>query len=329
MADAVLEVKNLETHLASREGAVKAVNDVSFTLLHGETLGIVGESGSGKTMTALSIMGLVPNPPGEVVGGSVILDGENITELSDKEVRKRRSTKMGMVFQDPATSLNPTMKVGPQISETMQLHLGHDEQTARKRTVEILERVGIPSPESRYYDYPYQFSGGMRQRAMIAIALSCDPLLLIADEPTTALDVTVQAQLLDLVRDLKDERGMSIIWITHDLGVVAELCDRVAVMYAGHIVETGSVDEIFASPKHRYTSLLLKSLPSMERRESDRLTAIAGLPPSLANLKPGCPFARRCDAPVDRCLEENPELMETGEGHFAACWNTIKDGEET
>jgi len=329
VADAVLEVKNLETHLASREGAVKAVNDVSFTLLQGETLGIVGESGSGKTMTALSIMGLVPNPPGEIVGGSVILDGENITELSDKEVRKRRSTKMGMVFQDPATSLNPTMKVGPQISETMQLHLGHDEQTARKRTVEILERVGIPSPESRYYDYPYQFSGGMRQRAMIAIALSCDPLLLIADEPTTALDVTVQAQLLDLVRDLKDERGMSVIWITHDLGVVAELCDRVAVMYAGHIVETAPVDEIFASPKHRYTSLLLKSLPSMERRESARLTAIAGLPPSLANLKPGCPFARRCDAPVDRCLEENPELMETGDGHFAACWNTLADGQGT
>jgi len=329
VADAVLEVKNLETHLASREGAVKAVNDVSFTLLQGETLGIVGESGSGKTMTALSIMGLVPNPPGEVVGGSVILDGENITELSDREVRQRRSTKMGMVFQDPATSLNPTMKVGPQISETMQLHLGHDEQTARKRTVEILERVGIPSPESRYYDYPYQFSGGMRQRAMIAIALSCDPLLLIADEPTTALDVTVQAQLLDLVRDLKDERGMSVIWITHDLGVVAELCDRVAVMYAGHIVETAPVDEIFASPKHRYTSLLLKSLPSMERRESARLTAIAGLPPSLANLKPGCPFARRCDAPVDRCLEENPELMETGDGHFAACWNTLADGQGT
>lgn len=330
MPEAVLEVKNLETHLASREGPVKAVNNVSFTVMQGETLGIVGESGSGKTMTALSIMGLVPNPPGEVVGGSVILDGENITELSDKEVRKRRSTKMGMVFQDPATSLNPTMKVGPQISETMQLHLGYDEKTARNRTVEILERVGIPSPESRYYDYPYQFSGGMRQRAMIAIALSCDPLLLIADEPTTALDVTVQAQLLDLVRDLKEERGMSVIWITHDLGVVAELCDRVLVMYAGHIVETGTVEQIFASPKHRYTSLLLKSLPSMEKRESDkRLTAIAGLPPSLANLKPGCPFARRCDAPVDRCLEENPALTEVGEGHFAACWNTVADGEGT
>jgi oligopeptide/dipeptide ABC transporter ATP-binding protein len=325
VAEAVLEIKNLETHLASREGAVKAVNDVSFTLLQGETLGIVGESGSGKTMTALSIMGLVPNPPGEVVGGSVVLDGENLTELSDDEVRKRRSTKMGMVFQDPATSLNPTMKVGPQIAETMQQQLGFDEATARQRTVEILERVGIPSPESRYYDYPFQFSGGMRQRAMIAIALSCDPLLLIADEPTTALDVTVQAQLLDLVRDLKTELGMSVIWITHDLGVVADLCDRVAVMYAGHIVETGSVDQMFTSPKHRYTSLLLKSLPSMEKRSSDRLTAIAGLPPSLANLKPGCPFAPRCDAPIDRCLEENPVLTESGDNRFAACWNTLND----
>ena len=327
MAEAVLEIQNLETHLASREGAVKAVNGVSFSLMQGETLGIVGESGSGKTMTALSIMGLVPNPPGKIVGGQVILDGENITELPDKEVRKRRSSKMGMVFQDPATSLNPTMKVGPQIAETMQLHLGYDENTARKQSIAILDRVGIPSAESRYYDYPFQFSGGMRQRAMIAIALSCDPLLLIADEPTTALDVTVQAQLLDLVRDLKEERGMSVIWITHDLGVVAELCDRVSVMYAGHIVETASVDQIFTSPKHRYTSLLLKSLPSMEKRKSTRLTAIAGLPPSLANLKDGCPFAPRCDAPVDRCLEENPSLKEMGENSFAACWNTIPNGE--
>ena len=323
MAEPVLSVENLETHLASREGVVKAVNDVSFTLAQGETLGIVGESGSGKTMTALSIMGLVPNPPGEVVGGRVILDGEDMTKLSDLEIRRRRSTKMGMIFQDPATSLNPTMKVGPQISETMQVHLGLDEVTARRRAAAILDRVGIPSAESRYYDYPFQFSGGMRQRAMIAIALSCDPLLLIADEPTTALDVTVQAQLLDLVRDVKEERGMAVIWITHDLGVVAELCDRVAVMYAGFIVETAPVGEIFVNPKHRYTSLLLQSLPSMEGREADRLTSISGLPPSLANLKPGCPFAGRCDAPVDRCLEENPALMAVGDSHHAACWNTV------
>ena len=319
----VLTVENLETHLASREGPVKALNKVSFTVDQRETLGIVGESGSGKTMTALSIMGLVPNPPGEVVGGRVVLDGEVITQLSDREIRERRATKMGMIFQDPATSLNPTMKVGPQIAETMQVHLGFDEQTARKRAVEILGRVGIPSAASRYYDHPFQFSGGMRQRAMIAIALSCDPLLLIADEPTTALDVTVQAQLLDLVRDLKAERGMSVIWITHDLGVIAELCDRVAVMYAGFIVETAPVEEIFENPKHRYTSLLLRALPSMEKRETDRLQSIFGLPPHLANLKPGCPFAPRCDAPVDRCAKENPSLMEVGEGHGAACWNPL------
>ena len=274
VAQPVLTVENLETHLYSREGIVKPVNDVSFTVSQGETLGIVGESGCGKTMTALSIMGLVPNPPGEVVGGRVILDGEELLGLSDIEVRRRRSTKMGMVFQDPATSLNPTMKVGPQIAETIRVHLGLDKGTARARSVEILDRVGIPSAAARYYDYPFQFSGGMRQRVMIAIALSCRPLLLIADEPTTALDVTVQAQLLDLVRDLKDERGMSVIWITHDLGVVAELCDRVAVMYAGFIVETGPVDKIFENPKHRYTSLLLRALPSMDERHSDQLASI-------------------------------------------------------
>ncbi len=323
MVNTVLSVENLETHLASREGAIKAVNDVSFQVEQGETLGIVGESGSGKTMTALSVMGLVPNPPGRIVGGRVELDGEAITELSDKELRERRATKMGMVFQDPATSLNPTMKVGPQIAETMQVHLGYNEATARKRAIEILDRVGIPSAESRYYDYPFQFSGGMRQRAMIAIAVSCDPLLLIADEPTTALDVTVQAQLLDLVRDLKEERGTSVIWITHDLGVIAELCDRVAVMYAGFIVETAPVQEIFENPKHRYTSLLLRALPSMERREADRLESIVGLPPHLANLKPGCPFAPRCDGPVDRCTEENPALAEMGPSHYAACWNPL------
>ena len=326
VANAVLSVDNLETHLASREGAIKAVNKVSFDVQPGETLGIVGESGSGKTMTALSIMGLVPNPPGQIVGGSVALDGEVITDLSDKDLRERRATKMGMVFQDPATSLNPTMKVGPQIAETMQVHLGHDEATARNRAIEILDRVGIPSAESRYYDYPFQFSGGMRQRAMIAIAVSCDPLLLIADEPTTALDVTVQAQLLDLVRDLKEERGTSVIWITHDLGVIAELCDRVAVMYAGFIVEMAPVQEIFENPKHRYTSMLLRALPSMERREADRLESIHGLPPHLANLRPGCPFAPRCDGPVDQCTEENPTLIEVGADHSAACWNPLTAG---
>ncbi|MFL2746734.1 MAG: ABC transporter ATP-binding protein [Dehalococcoidia bacterium] len=322
--DAVLEVENLQTHLGSREGTVKAVSGSSFQVNKGETLGIVGESGCGKTMTALSIMGLVPPQLGGVVGGSIVLDGEDLAQMQDAEIRKRRSTKMGMIFQDPATSLNPTMKVGPQIAETLQIHMGLDEKTARTRVVQLLERVGIPSPATRYYEYPFQFSGGMRQRVMIAIALSCNPMLLIADEPTTALDVTVQAQLLELVKELQKEEGMSVIWITHDLGVVAELCDRVAVMYAGYIVETGTADDIFFKPKHRYTAALLKSLPTMDKRSTDELASIPGIVPSLANLKPGCPFMNRCDSAVDKCGEENPLLEEMSKDHMAACWNPVK-----
>lgn len=322
--DAVLEVENLQTHLGSREGTVKAVSGSTFQVNKGETLGIVGESGCGKTMTALSIMGLVPPQLGGVVGGSIVLDGEDLAQMQDSEIRKRRSTKMGMIFQDPATSLNPTMKVGPQIAETLQIHMGLDEKTARTRVVQLLDRVGIPSPATRYYEYPFQFSGGMRQRVMIAIALSCNPMLLIADEPTTALDVTVQAQLLELVKELQKEEGMSVIWITHDLGVVAELCDRVAVMYAGFIVETGTADDIFFRPKHRYTSSLLKSLPTMDKRSADELASIPGIVPSLANLQPGCPFMNRCDNAVDKCAEENPVLEEMGKNHMAACWNPVK-----
>ena len=317
----VLRLEGLETHLRSREGTIKPVNKISLTVNKGETLGLVGESGCGKTMTSLSIMGLIPPHLGGVVGGRIVLDGEDIIGLPDSELRLRRSTKMGMIFQDPATSLNPTMRVGPQISETMQVHLGYDEKTARSRTIQILDRVGIPSAAARYRDYPFQFSGGMRQRVMIAIALCCDPLLLIADEPTTALDVTVQAQLLDLIKEIKEERGMSVIWITHDLGVIAELCDRVAVMYAGFIVETGTAEDIFFRPKHRYSSLLLRALPSTEKRRADTLASIGGLPPFLANLRPGCPFAPRCDGAIDRCLEDNPSLEEMGEHHMAACWN--------
>jgi len=322
----VLTVENLETHLGSREGVIKAVNGSSFTVDKGETLCIVGESGSGKTMTALSIMGLVPSPPLEAISGKVILDGEDMLQLSDGQIRERRSTKMGMIFQDPENSLNPTVKIGPQIAETMQVHLGVDEKTARGRAVRIMDRVGIPTAATRYYDYPFQFSGGMRQRVMIAIALCCDPMLLIADEPTTALDVSVQAQLLDLVRELQAERGMSVIWITHDLGVVAELADRVAVMYAGYIVEEAPVEDIFFRPKHRYTAALLESLPKVESK-GGTLTAIIGMPPSLANLAPGCPFADRCAAPVDRCREENPPLMDMDENHISACWNPPTEAE--
>ena len=321
MSEPVLSIRELETHLYSREGTIRPVNRVSFDIHQGETLGIVGESGSGKTMTALSIMGLIPKNLGGVVGGSVVLDGEDLAKMTDTEVRRRRSTKMGMIFQDPATSLNPTMKVGPQIAETMKTHLGINDSTARSRAIELLDRVGIPSPESRYNNYPFQFSGGMRQRVMIAIALSCDPLLLIADEPTTALDVTIQAQLLDFVREIKEERGMSVMWITHDLGVVAELCDQVAVMYAGSIVERASVDDIFARPKHRYTSMLLNSMPSIAERTAGRLMSIKGLPPNLANLREGCPFAVRCNAPVERWTAErnllscmNPATPPTGAG---------------
>lgn len=316
----VLTVESLETHLGSREGVIKAVNGSSFTVNKAETLCIVGESGSGKTMTALSIMGLVPSPPLDLISGKVVLDGENLLDLTDSQIRQRRSTKMGMIFQDPENSLNPTVKIGPQIAETMMVHLGVDEKTARSRAVHLMDRVGVPSAASRYYDYPFQFSGGMRQRVMIAIALCCDPLLLIADEPTTALDVSVQAQLLELVQELKAERGMSVIWITHDLGVVAELADKVAVMYAGYIVEEAPVDEIFFRPKHRYTEALLKSLPTVEGK-GGALTAIGGMPPSLATLGVGCPFAPRCDGAIDKCNEENPSLMEMGENHIAACWN--------
>ncbi len=325
MTKPVLSVKELETHLYSREGTIRPVNGVSFDIRQGETLGIVGESGSGKTMTAHSIMGLIPKNLGGVVGGSVLLDGEDLVKMTDAEVRRRRSTKMGMIFQDPATSLNPTMKVGPQIAETMKTHLGINDSAARSRTIELLDRVGIPSPEGRYNNYPFQFSGGMRQRVMIAIALSCDPLLLIADEPTTALDVTIQAQLLDFVREIKDERGMSVMWITHDLGVVAELCDQVAVMYAGSIVEMAPVDDVFARPKHRYTSMLLNSMPSVAERTAGQLMSIKGLPPNLANLREGCPFTVRCNAPVERCSTERPALLPFGENHLAACWNPVED----
>lgn len=326
MSKAVLQVEELETRLYSREGVIRPVNRISFEIYEGETLGIVGESGSGKTMTALSIMGLIPKNLGGVVGGRIVLDGEDLANMRDSEVRRRRSTKMGMVFQDPATSLNPTMKVGPQIAETMKTHLHIDDRTARERAVELLGRVGIPSPGDRYDSYPFQFSGGMRQRVMIAIALSCDPMLLIADEPTTALDVTIQAQILDFVREIKQERGMSIMWITHDLGVVAELCDRVAVMYAGSIVETASVDDLFAGPRHWYTSMLLDSMPSIDSRTAGRLTSIRGLPPNLANLRPGCPFAVRCNAPIAPCFTENPSLDSVGQDHMAACWNPTTPG---
>ena len=276
MSETLLQVEELETHLFTKEGVLKPVNRVSFQVDRGETVGLVGESGCGKTMTALSIMGLVPNPPGRIVGGAIRLDGEDLLQLDDQTMRMRRSVQMGMIFQDASTALNPTMRVGDQIAETMQRHLGMNGPESSQHAIEILDQVGIPAAEQRLGDYPHQFSGGMRQRVMIAIAICCNPDLLIADEPTTALDVTIQAQLLDLILDLKEDVGKSVLWITHDLGVVAELCDRVMVMYAGQVVEEASVEDLFLRPKHPYTAGLLDSMPTLrnaDRRVSIRLKA--------------------------------------------------------
>ena len=279
MSEALLQVEELETHLFTKEGVLKPVNRVSFHVDRGETVGLVGESGCGKTMTALSIMGLVPNPPGRIVGGAIRLGGEDLLQLDDRTLRSRRSVQMGMIFQDASTALNPTMKVGDQIAETMQRHMGMNRTEASQHAVEILDQVGIPAAEQRLDDYPHQFSGGMRQRVMIAIAICCNPDLLIADEPTTALDVTIQAQLLDLILELNEDVGKSVLWITHDLGVVAELCDRVLVMYAGQVVEEAMVEELFLRPRHPYTAGLLDSMPTLEERRQESLRTIEGMPP--------------------------------------------------
>jgi oligopeptide transport system ATP-binding protein len=317
----LLDVENLQTHLFTREGVIKVVDDVNFFIRPGETMGLVGESGSGKTMTALSIMRLVPAPPARIVGGKVMLDGENLLALSPSRILQRRGAKLSMIFQDPMTSLDPTMTVGRLVAEPMELHLGIPRQQALKRAVALLTRVGMPAASRRIEDHPHQFSGGMRQRVMIAIALSCTPKLLIADEPTTALDVTVQAQFLDLIKELRQELGMSVLWISHDLGVVAELCEKVAIMYAGRIVEFGPLAQVLRQPRHRYTAALLRSIPTIQRRTSRRLEPIKGLPPDLTRLPKGCPFRPRCPAAIARCEEERPELEFMGPEHYAACFN--------
>ncbi len=324
MSEALLQVEDLETHLFTKEGVLKPVNRVSFHVNRGETVGLVGESGCGKTMTALSIMGLVPNPPGRIVGGAIRLEGEDLLQLDDRTLRTRRSLQMGMIFQDALTALNPTMKVGAQIAETMQRHLGLTQQEASQQAIEILEQVGIPAAKQRLNDYPHQFSGGMRQRVMIAIAICCNPDLLIADEPTTALDVTIQAQLLDLILELKEDVGKSVLWITHDLGVVAELCDRVMVMYAGQVVEAASVEDLFLRPKHPYTAGLLASMPSLEERRDDTLTTIEGMPPNMARMPSGCAFHPRCQYASARCVEETPTLKRSGGDGLVACWHPLQ-----
>jgi oligopeptide transport system ATP-binding protein len=316
----LLEVKDLMTQFFTQDGVVKAVDDVSFYVMPGETLGIVGESGSGKSMTGLSIMRLIPTPPGKIVNGEVLFNGRDILKMSEEQVRGIRGNDIAMIFQDPMTSLNPVLTINRQISEALQLHMGMNKDQARHRAIELLKMVGIPNAEKRVDQYPHQFSGGMRQRVMIAMALSCNPKLLIADEPTTALDVTIQAQILDLMRTLQSDTGAGVLMITHSMGVVAGMADRIQVMYAGHIVETASTEEIFANPRHPYTVGLMKSIPRLDSAKKAKLIPIRGLPPDLIDLPDMCPFAPRCNYAREKCEQKRPPLMEVGENHYSACW---------
>jgi oligopeptide transport system ATP-binding protein len=317
----LLELKNLVTRFYTDDGVVHAVNGVSYTLEEGGTLGIVGESGCGKSVHALSIMRLIPSPPGKIEKGEVWFGGRNLLKLREREMQHVRGADIAMVFQDPMTSLNPVHTVGFQIMEALKLHQGMGDTAARDRAGELLAMVGIPKAHDRLDDYPHQFSGGMRQRAMIAMALSCNPQLLIADEPTTALDVTIQAQIMDLVKRLQERLGMAVMWITHDLGVVAGLAEKVNVMYAGYIVERGNVKDIYAQPRHPYTIGLLGSLPRLDEAPGTKLASIPGLPPDLISLPPGCPFAARCEYAEDQCVEAMPPLEDVeGEEHTVACW---------
>jgi oligopeptide transport system ATP-binding protein len=314
----LLEVKNLRTYFETDDGVVKAVDGISFELKRGQTLGIVGESGSGKSVTNLSIIRLIPEPPGKIVSGEVIFNGADLMLVSSEAIRKIRGRRIAMIFQDPMTSLNPYMKISKQLMEMTQLHLGHTKTQARAHAIRMLETVGIPDAHERADSYPHEFSGGMRQRVMIAMALSCEPELLIADEPTTALDVTIQAQILELIKKLKRETGTSVILITHDLGVVAGMTDHVIVMYAGKIFEQASTSELFARPGNPYTKGLLRSVPD-PTAEQGKLYQIPGLPPDVAHLKPGCPFAPRCDRVEEICRREFPPFVQLNPDHHSLC----------
>ncbi len=320
----LLEVKDLRTQFFTQDGVVHAVNGISYTLDEGETLAIVGESGCGKSVGVLSLIRLIPQPPGKIVAGEVWFDGRDLLKLDEEDLRRVRGNRIAMIFQDPMTSLNPVLTIGQQVGEALQLHLGMSKQQAHQRSIELLEMVGIPDASKRIDDYPHQFSGGMRQRVMIAMGLSCNPQILIADEPTTALDVTIQAQILDLVKRLKNEVGMAIIWITHDLGVVAGLAERVLVMYAGYIVEEAKVSDLYSDPRHPYTLGLLRSIPRLDKGRQAKLQPIDGLPPDLLDPPKGCPFAPRCTYRVDRCWEENPSLETVTRGHSVACWVDVR-----
>ena len=322
----VLDVKDLKTVFRTRGGEVHAVNDVSFTLRPGELLGVVGESGSGKSVTMMSLIRLLPMPPAEIRSGQVLFNGEDLATAPEDRMRAIRGARIGMVFQDPMTSLNPVFTVGYQITEPLRRHMGLDKKAAAARAVELLDLVGIPDARRRLGDYPHQFSGGMRQRVMIAIALACDPDVLIADEPTTALDVTIQAQILELVRDLRNKLGMAIVWITHDLGVIAGIADRVMVMYGGQVVEHAPVRELFANPQHPYTRMLLETVPHIRGDRAEKLRVIDGQPPILAKSPESCPFFKRCPQAFDRCAAANPRRHDVGDAHDAACFWDFETG---
>lgn len=324
MSEKLLEIKDEKLSFFTPAGEVKTLNGVSFSMNEGEVLGIVGESGSGKSVTAYSIMGLTAYP-GKLIGGTIYFNGHQIEKMSEKEMRKIRGNEVSIIFQDPMTSLNPVYTIGNQITEVIRLHTGKSKKEAYDRAKELLELVGINEPTKRLKQYPHELSGGMRQRVMIAIALACEPKLLIADEPTTALDVTIQAQILELMQELRQKLGMSIIMITHDLGVVASMCERIAVMYAGHIVEYGTADEIFYEPKHEYTKGLINSIPKLSAQEIERLVPIEGQPVDLLNPPAGCPFAPRCANCMKICLREMPPKTELSDTHYSHCWLLQKE----
>jgi oligopeptide transport system ATP-binding protein len=326
MMAGLLQVKDLRTHFFTDEGVVRAVDGISYDVQEGETMGLVGESGCGKSVSALSILRLIPSPPGKIVGGEVWFDGQDLLKVGEEEIRHVRGNRIAMIFQEPMTSLNPVLTIGRQITEALELHLKMNRNAANRRAVELLEMVGIPEAHTRLNDYPHQFSGGMRQRVMIAMALSCNPKLLLADEPTTALDVTIQAQILEIMARLSSEFGTAVIIITHNLGVVARYANRVNVMYAGKIVESGSAREIYGRPRHPYTLGLLRSVPRLDEARRDKLVPIEGVPPDLANIPPGCSFYPRCSYRIDRCRQEEPPLMLVDEKHYAACWVDVRQG---
>lgn len=320
----LLDINDLKVSFFTPAGEVKAVNGVSYSLDYGEVLGIVGESGSGKSVSAYTLMGLV-DKPGKIVGGTVNFNGHQIEKLSEKEFRKIRGSEVSIIFQDPMTSLNPVYTIGDQLTEMLKLHTNKNREERRQRAIELLNLVGVNEPEKRLKQYPHEFSGGMRQRVMIAMALACDPKLLIADEPTTALDVTIQAQIMELMVELKNKIGMSVMLITHDLGVVSDVCDRIAVMYAGKIVEIGTVDDIFYHPKHCYTEGLLRSIPKINQSSHERLIPIEGTPVDLLNPPAGCPFAPRCESCMKICLKKMPEFTQISPTHKSACWLNQKE----